>query len=117
MLIRNLWTLSVRTRLFLRRWMPTNILLDKLRTRRGLKWGVPAMALGAAYIFAAAMCTTLIDRGASEWLYLAFGLLLWNGLKFLVFGPLSLVLLIRARIAERRARQLQQRGVVEQVTA
>lgn len=35
-MIRLLWAASVRT--FLRRYMPTNILLDLIRTRRGLKW-------------------------------------------------------------------------------
>ena len=34
MIIRTIWTLSVRTRTFLRRWMPTNILLDKLRNTK-----------------------------------------------------------------------------------
>ena len=42
-MIRQLWTLSIRTRAFLRRYMPTNIALDAIRTRRGLKWGIPAM--------------------------------------------------------------------------
>lgn len=106
-----LWNLSIKTRIFLRRVMPTNILLDKIRTRRGLKWGIPAMLLGAAYIFAAATCTTLISHGWSQWLYLAFALLLWNGFKFLLMGPVSLVLLTCARIQEaaarRRARQHQ----------
>lgn len=106
-----LWNLSIKTRVFLRRVMPTNILLDKIRTRRGLKWGIPAMLVGAAYIFAAAMCITLIDHGWSPWLYLAFALLLWNGLTFLLMGPVSLFLLIRVRIheatARRRARQHQ----------
>lgn len=44
-MIRLLWALSVRTRYFLRRYMPTNILLDLIRTRRGLKWGIPKMLL------------------------------------------------------------------------
>ena len=101
MLIRNLWTLSVRTRAFLRRRMPTNILLDKLRTRRGLKWGVPAMGLAVVYLFAAATCTTLVERGWSPWLYLLFTICLWNALKFLLFGPISITLLIRAKILER----------------
>ena len=35
--IRLLWTGSVHTRNFLRRYMPTNILLDAIRTPRGLK--------------------------------------------------------------------------------
>ena len=44
-MIRLLWALSARTRYFLRRDMPTNILLDLIRTRRGLKWGIPVMWL------------------------------------------------------------------------
>ncbi|HBS75971.1 MAG TPA: sulfate permease, partial [Microbacterium sp.] len=38
-MFRLLWNLSIRVRLFLRTYMPTNILLDALHTRRGLKWG------------------------------------------------------------------------------
>jgi uncharacterized membrane protein YhaH (DUF805 family) len=104
-LMQSLWNASVHTRIFLRRYMPTNILLDKIRTRSGLKWGVPAMLLGVAYIFVAAICTTLIDQGWSKWLYLLFFLLLWNGLKFLIMGPWSLILLARVRTQEARARK------------
>ena len=42
-----IWVLSARIHHFLRRYMPTNILLAALRTRRGLKWGVPAMLITA----------------------------------------------------------------------
>ncbi|MGB4137861.1 MAG: hypothetical protein WA971_14945 [Microbacterium sp.] len=102
MLLNRLWNASIHARMFLRRWMPTNILLDKLRTRRGLKWGIPAMLLGVIYLLIAATCTGLIEHGWSKWLYLAFFWALWNGLKFLFFGPWSLVLLARARIQEAR---------------
>jgi hypothetical protein len=105
MLIRLLWTLSVRTRVFLRRWMPTNRLLDQLRSRRGLKWGTPAMLLGLAYLAAGAGIAALVQDGWSAWLNLLFFLCLWNGLKFLLFGPVSLVLLARVRIREHRARR------------
>ena len=52
-MFRLLWSLSIRVRLFLRTYMPTNILLDALRTRRGLKWGVPAMLIAAPYLLGA----------------------------------------------------------------
>ena len=104
-LMQRLWNASIRTRVFLRRRMPTNILLDKIRTRQGLKWGIPAMLLGGIYVFAAAMCITLIEHGWSGWLYLLFALLLWNGLKFLFMGPWSLILLLRVRRQEARARK------------
>lgn len=109
MLLDNLWNASIRTRVFLRRWMPTNILLDKIRRRDRLKWGFPAMLLGVAYLAAAVGCVLLIEQGWPEALYLLFFLMLWNSLKFLIMGPISVVLLIRARtreaIARRRARR------------
>lgn len=105
MRLTRLWNVSIRTRIFLRRWMPTNILLDKIRTRRGLKWGAPAMLLGGIYFLAAVCCITLIDQGWSEWMYLAFFLLLWNALKFILMGPISLVLLARIRFREAHARR------------
>ncbi|QNA92985.1 MULTISPECIES: hypothetical protein [unclassified Microbacterium] len=104
MLLNRLWNASVHTRVFLRRWMPTNILLDVLRSRRGLKWGIPAMLLGVIYLLIAVTCTGLIEQGWSKWLYLVFFLALWNALKLILFGPWSLVLLARSRSQERRAR-------------
>ncbi|SDO66076.1 hypothetical protein SAMN04487788_0487 [Microbacterium testaceum StLB037] len=99
-MIRQLWTLSIHTRTFLRRHMPTNILLDAIRTRRGLKWGVPVMLLAAPYLLTARVCTTLIDNGAPGWLHLVVLLSVWNALKFIVVGPSSVTLLIHARIRE-----------------
>ena len=117
MLIHTLWTLSVRTRTFLRRWMPTNILLDKLCTRRGLKWGVPAMGLGIVYFLAAAVSIMLINGGWSPWLYVVFALCLWNALKFVLFGPISVLLLARARVHEHHARRNLQRRSSETAEA
>lgn len=99
-MLRLLWAASVRTRHFLRRYLPTNILLDLIRTRRGLKWGVPAMLLAAPYLLAASICTNLIADSAPGWLNLLVLLCLWNALKFLIMGPVSLVLLLRSRAQE-----------------
>lgn len=104
-MIRQLWTLSVHTRAFLRRYMPTNIALDAIRTRRGLKWGVPAMLLAAPYLLVASICTTLIADGAPGWLNLLVLLCLWNSIKFIIIGPVSITLLTRALIGEAAARR------------
>lgn len=101
-MIRQLWTLSIRTRAFLRRYMPTNILLDAIRTRRGLKWGAPAMLLAVPYLLAASICTNLIADGGPGWLNVLVLLFLWNALKLVIIGPFSLVLLIRARLLEHK---------------
>ena len=101
-MIRLLWNASIHVRGFLRRYMPTNILLDAIRTRRGLKWGVPAMLLAVAYLTLASICTNLISAGGPGWLNLLVLLFLWNTLKFILIGPVSFVLLIRARLRERK---------------
>lgn len=83
-------------------YAPTNLLLGAIRTRRGLKWGIPGMFLAVPYIYAAAICTTIINDGGPGWLYLLVLLFIWNALKFLWIGPVSLLLLLRSRTRGRR---------------
>lgn len=93
-----------RARGILLRLMPTNLVLDAIHTRRGLKWGVPAMLLAVPYGLAAVYCVGLVERGAAGWLNLFALLFVWNGLKFLVAGPVTAIRLLRARYREARAR-------------
>ncbi|MFT3859974.1 sulfate permease [Micropruina sp.] len=104
-MLRFIWNTSIRIRTFMRVWMPTNILLDTLRSRRGLKWGVPAMLLAGVYFAIAYWCTTLIASGAPGWLHLVVLVCIYNAFKFLIFGPISLARLIKVRRQERRARR------------
>lgn len=85
--------------------MPTNIALDALRTRRGLKWGAPAALIALPYLFIASFTTTLIDQGASKWLYLIALVCIWNALKFIANGVISLPILIKVRYKEHRYRK------------
>jgi hypothetical protein len=103
-MLRLIWIASIHIRYYLRRYAPTNILLDAIRTRRGLKWGIPAMLLAAPYLYAAAICTTIIDQGGPGWLNILAVLFIWNAFKMLWIGPVSLVLLARVRAAEWKAR-------------
>ncbi len=102
-MFRIIWVISIHLRNFMRRCMPTNILLDAIRTRRGLKWGVPAMLLAIPYLLAASVCTALIDGGASRWLYVVALVCIWNALKFVVIGPVCVVLQILNGRADRQA--------------
>jgi hypothetical protein len=104
-MIRLLWTASVEVRYFLRRYMPSNIILDLLRTRQGLKWGIPAMLLAVPYLIVAHWCTTLIGSGGPGWLHFVVLVCIWNALKMALFGPVSLVMLVKVRAHERRARR------------
>lgn len=100
-MLRLLWTLSVHTLTYLRRYMPTNRLLDGIRSCRGLKWGVPAMLLATQYLFAAAMCWGLIEDGGPGWLNLLVIFCLWNALKMIWIGPVAVLLLASAAGRER----------------
>lgn len=110
-MFRLLWAFSVRFRIFMWRYMPTNILLNALRTRRGLKWGVPAMLLAAPYLVAAWLCSTWVADGGPGWVNLLVLVFVWNALKFLVNGPITWALLQRVRLAERRARKAYERDL------
>lgn len=101
--------LTSRVRWFLRCYAPSNIALDAIRTRRGHKWGIPAaLVLVPAYLYAASLITTLIERGGPGWLNLVVLTLIWSALKFAVMAPVSVGLLIRACLAERSPRRRQQ---------
>lgn len=103
-MIHLLWELSAKARYFLRRYMPSNIVLDLIRTRQGLKWGVPAMLLAVPYLAIAVWCTGLIDNGGPGWLHLVVLVCIWDAFKMIVIGPVSVVLLARARAHENQAR-------------
>lgn len=98
--------LSIRLRSFLRRYAPTNILIAAIFTRRGLKWGMLAMLVAGAYLLGAALSVGLIERGAPGWFNLLVLLFLWNAIKFVVVGPVSVAWLARARMGEARERRL-----------
>ena len=101
---------ATRVHYFLRRFMPTNILLDALHTRRGLKWAVPAMLIAIPYAFAAIYCTGLADASGSGWLRVLALLFVWNSLKLIVAGPVVMVQLVRIRAREARARRAPSRS-------
>ncbi|TXN30098.1 sulfate permease [Lacisediminihabitans profunda] len=86
-------------------YAPTNLLLRWLRSRRGLKWGIPFMLLGATYLLTAALLATWLQHGGPSWLNLLVALGIWNGLKFLAFGPISLIRLGVIRLRESRQRK------------
>lgn len=82
---------------FFQRTMPTNILIRATRTRRGLKWGVPTMLLAAAYVVIAAALAQWVAGGAPGWINLLVLVCLWNALKFLINGPITVIRLLRVR--------------------
>jgi hypothetical protein len=56
---------------------------QRIGTRRGLKWGTPAMLLDVPYFYAAAVCTMLVNAGRPGWLHVLALLFVWDASKFL----------------------------------
>ncbi len=108
-MFRFIWTLSVRTRDYLHRYMPSNRLLAAIHTRRGLKWGLPAMLVALPYFLIAYVCSSAVADGGPGWLHLIVLWACWNALKFIIMGPVSVVLLVRARLHEAAIRRRQRR--------
>ena len=109
-MFRLIWAASVRTHSILS-YAPTNLLLAAIRTRRGLKWGVPAMLLAVPYLLLAKICTNFMADGGPGWPNLLVLLLVWNAMKFVFIGPISMLILTRIRIRE--AVSHHQRGKVD----
>lgn len=115
-MFRLLLAASIRIRNFLRCYMPTNILADAIRTRRGMKWGPVAMLLAIPYFASAVWLVRLIDQGAPGWLHLLVLLTVWSGFKMLWLGPASIAWLIRARLREAGARRRQRRAAAREAS-
>lgn len=113
-MFRLLVVVSIYVRNFLRRYMPTNILADAIRARRGMKWGPAVMLLAIPYFAAAVWITGLIDQGAPGWLHLLVLLTIWDGFKMLWLGPASIIWLIRARLHEAGAHRRQLRAAARE---
>ena len=101
-----------RSGFFLRRFMPTAIVIDTINTRRGLKWGVLAMLLAVPYALIAVYFRAQIDAGEPGWLNLLVLLCLWNALKLLLIGPISLLKLMAVRVREALTRRRMMRALL-----
>ena len=115
-MVRLLWTASAEVRYCLRRYTPSNIVLDLIRTRKGLMWGLPAMILAVPYLVVASWCTVLIENGGPGWLHLVVLIGIWNALKMVAIGPMSFAMLVKARARERQARRHRERQVPDEVS-
>ncbi len=116
-MFRLLVVVSIHVRNFLRRYMPTNILADAIRGRRGMKWGPVAMLLAIPYFAAAVWLAGLIDRCAPGWLHLLVLLTIWNGFKMLWLRPASVAWHIRAGLRAAGARRAQRRAAAREANS
>lgn len=91
-----LWTASAATRDYFHSHMPTNIVIDLLRTRRG--WAIPVGLLATATcLFAMSVCALLIEHGGPGYLNVLVLLFFWDAMKFAWLTLLSPLHLLHPR--------------------
>lgn len=87
--------LAAAIRGYLAFYMPTNRMIDWLRSPRGLKWALPvALVAVPIYLMAMSVCSTIVERGGAAYLNVLVLLFAWNALKFAVMGSVSLPMLL-----------------------
>ncbi|SFB38450.1 hypothetical protein SAMN05192575_109135 [Nocardioides alpinus] len=87
-----LWNTSTSLRGCLRSHMPTNRVVDWLRTPGGTVWAIPVAVVAVpAYLFAMSICATLVERGGPGYLNCLVAIFAWNSIKFAGAGLWALV--------------------------
>ncbi len=102
MLFAGAWSVSAWMYAVMQKWMPSNRILRLARQRTALKWGL-LVSLAGALVYTALYGVAITGaQNGVEILYVPALLFFISGVKFVVFGPISLVLLLRRRADENR---------------
>lgn len=96
------WSLSSRTFGLFQSYAPSNIVIRRVHTRSGIKWGPLVGLVGVAvYGTIMAVAVTLLHHGAPGWINLIVLVAFWNTIKFAFLVPTSTIRLLRVRHQER----------------
>ena len=96
------WALSSRLYGLAQRFCPSNIVLRRVHTRAGIKWGTLVGLAGIA-VYGLVMVTTgtIVRDGGPGWVNLFFIVGFWNACRFTFLIPVSVVRLLRVRHQEK----------------
>ncbi len=96
------WALSARIYGLLQRFCPSNIVIRRVHTRTGIKWGPLVGLAGVAFYGLLMVATgTIVRDGGPGWVNLFFIVGFWNTLRLAVLIPVSVVRLLRVRHHEK----------------
>lgn len=100
-----LWNLSTALRGYLRYYMPTNRVIDWLRTPGGQQWGirVPIIAT-AAYLALTCLAVEGATHSGIGWLNTLVMLFYWNAMKFAWMAVVHVPLMLRTERRRWRGR-------------
>ncbi len=96
------WALSSRLYGLAQRFCPSNIVLRRVHTRTGIKWG-PLVGLAGVVVYGLVMVATgtIVREGGPGWVNLFFIIGFWNTCRFTFLVPTSVVRLLRVRHQEK----------------
>ena len=96
------WALSSRLYGLAQRFCPSNIVIRRVHTRNGIKWGPLVGLAGIAFYGLLMVATgTIVRDGGPEWVNLFFIIGFWNTLRFTWLIPTSAIRLLRVRHQEK----------------
>ena len=96
------WALSSRLHGLAQRFCPSNIVIRRVHTRTGIKWGPLVGVAGvASYGLVMVVTDTIVRDGGPGWVNLFFIIGFWNTCRFAVLIPVSVVRLLRVRHQEK----------------
>ncbi|WP_053386666.1 hypothetical protein [Leucobacter japonicus] len=85
----------------LNRYVPSFRLIQRIVHRRDShKWGAPAMLIAVPYFLVANIFKGILEDGGHALFSVPLLWCLVMGISFLVLGPISLLLIVRARMKE-----------------
>jgi hypothetical protein len=95
------WAISAHLYSLLQRFAPSNIVIHRVHTRAGIKWG-PLVGLAGTVVYGLVMVVTatIVHHGGPGWVNLLVLVAFWNALRFAVLIPVSVVRLLRVRHQE-----------------
>ena len=96
------WALSSRLYGLAQRFCPSNIVIRRVHTRTGIKWG-PLVGLAGVIFYGLVMFAagTIVRDGGPGWVNLFVLIGFWNTLRFFWLIPVSVVRLLRVRHQEK----------------
>ncbi len=96
------WALSARICSVFQRFAPSNIVIRRVHTRTGIKWG-PLVGLAGIVVYGLVIvaCGTIVRDGGPGWVNLFFIIGFWNTCRFTFLIPTSIVRLLRVRRQEK----------------
>lgn len=96
------WALSSRVYGLAQRFCPSNIVIRRVHTRTGIKWGPLVGLAGVAFYGLLMVATgTVVRDGGPGWANLFFIIGFWNTCRFAVLIPVSVFRWLRVRHQEK----------------